>query len=283
MIKFKFTEPNESSPFGSINIELDNETDSFLFSIPVILKIESTVSGKTLWENEVYPGCWSGFGSMCNTKSQMIWENKILDEFVWNTFLHGDFAHQYMMLWSLRNQGSFGISIGTYDGETGEWVEPIRKNLLNALLVEGSEKKFEDLKQNYSGFSNCETLQKIITPKGGEIIFWESDDFPYANSCKESHIKNFSGEITPRKSDSLSLNELIKKQEKEVKWIHLDVEGLDSELILSLEDEIISSLDLIIFESINLNNQELEKTKNFLINKGFKMKESGWNTVAFRN
>ena len=58
MIKFKFTEPNESTPFGSIKTELDNETYSFLFSIPVILKIESTVSGKTLWENEVYPDCF---------------------------------------------------------------------------------------------------------------------------------------------------------------------------------------------------------------------------------
>ena len=83
--------------------------------------------------------------------------------------------------------------------------------------------------------------------------------------------------------NSISLNSLIDEQENEVKWIHLDVEGIDTDLILSISDKNMSVLDLLIYETINTSPEKKEICKLFLEKDGFSIKESGWNTIAIRD
>ena len=65
-------------------------------------------------------------------------------------------------------------------------------------------------------------------------------------------------------------------------WLHLDVEGIDSDLVLSLDPNRIKLPDFIIYESLNLNNEKKQEVYNWLNNNGYLFKEAGWNTIAHR-
>jgi hypothetical protein len=283
MIKLIHSHENSSTPFGSLRAEMENPMGLEIMNEPIKFKVFSSVSGKTQWESNLSPGCWSYFGMISNTISRVTRKEEILCEFVWDTFLHGDLAHQYMMLWSIENKGSFGISIGTHNGETGEWVEPIRRGILEGILIEASDPQFLDLEENYKDIKNCKVLKSLVTPEGGEFTFWESEDVSYINSIMKDHVEKHSENIKSKTMDSISLNSLISMQEKCVKWLHLDVEGIDTHLILSLSPENIKSLEFIIYETLNTSQGDKEKCKIFLESNGFLVRESGWNTIAHRS
>jgi hypothetical protein len=284
MIRITHSKESEETPFGSLKVEMENPMGLEIIKDQITFKVFSSISGETLWESDLLPGHWSYFGMISNTTSHIIRGQEILCEFVWDTFLHGDLAHQYMMLWAIENKGSHGLVIGTHNGETGEWVQPIRDGNLSALLVEASDPQFLDLTKNYSQIENCKLIKSLITPQGGEFTFWESGDASYANSIIKDHVTKISGATPDGKiMNSISLNSLIDDQEKEVKWIHLDVEGIDTDLILSISDKNMSVLDLLIYETINTTDEKKEICKSFLENNGFSIKESGWNTIAIRD
>jgi hypothetical protein len=267
-----------------LKIEIENPLELPIMNNPIIFRVVSSVSGKILWENELYPGYWSYYGSISNTISQIIRKDKILTKFIWDSFIHGDLAHQYMSLWALENEGAFGLAIGTHNGETGEWVEPIIKGKLSGLLVEASDSQFLELQSNYQKLENCKTLKALITPEQGDFTFWESENHSYANSVIKEHVEEVSGEtVVGKNMRSMSLNSLIDQQEKKVKWIHLDTERIDIDLILSLSDKNISEIEFIIYETLNYTSQDREVCEKYLKSKGFSVKESGWNTIAMKN
>ena len=68
-----------------------------------------------------------------------------------------------------------------------------------------------------------------------------------------------------------------------IKWLHLDVEGLDSELIMSLDKEIINLPEIIIYESLNFSSQEKKETISWLEKNRYSCRECGWNTIAHKN
>ena len=104
-----------------------------------------------------------------------------------------------------------------------------------------------------------------------------------SNSILKNYVEKFPGEIKGKVMESISLNNLISSQDKNVKWLHLDVEGIDTDLILSLVPENIKSLDFIIYESLNTPEERKEECKKFLEERGFLVSESGWNTLAIKN
>lgn len=282
MIKITHTPEGPGTPFGSLRAEMENPMEMKEFNEPIDFKIFNMISGKIQWESKLSPGCWSYYGMISNTKSQIIRKNETLCEFVWDTFLHGDLSHQCMMLWAMENKGSFGIAIGTYNGETGEWVEPLRRGYIEGVLVEASKDQFFELEENYKNISNCHLLNSLITENGGEFNFWESSDASYTNSILKNHVEKHSENLVGKQMESISLNSLISSQEKKVKWLHLDVEGIDTNLILSLSQENIDNIDIIIYETLNSPEEEKENCKKFLEKNNFKVKESGWNTIAHR-
>lgn len=283
MIKLIHSPENNENPFGSLRAEIETPMGLEIMNSPINFRVFSSVSGKTQWESDLSPGCWSYYGMITNTISQITRKGETLCEFVWDTFLHGDLAHQYMMLWAIENKGSFGVAVGTHNGETGEWVEPIRKGLIEGILVEASVPQFLELSENYKEVKNCQALNCLVTAEGGEFTFWESKNASYANSILKNYVEKFPGEIKGKVMESISLNNLISSQDKNVKWLHLDVEGIDTDLILSLVPENIKSLDFIIYESLNTPEERKEECKKFLEERGFLVSESGWNTLAIKN
>ena len=282
MIKFTHSPENEFNPFGSIRVEYENPYGLAELQKPIDFKVVSYISGKVKWESQLSPGTWSYFGMISNTTSYLERDGKIISEFVWDTFLHGDMAHQYMLMWAMENPGSFGIAVGTFNGETGEWVEPVRKNFLDAVLVEASLPQYNELEENYRHLPNCKFMNSVVTPFGGEVTFWESEDVAYTNSIRKDHVEKFTQNIVPNKRDSISLNDLIESQSKPVEWIHLDVEGIDTDLVMSINPANLTGIKFLIYETLNSTDDEKQLCKKFLTDQGFMVEESGWNTFAIR-
>jgi hypothetical protein len=51
---------------------------------------------------------------------------------------------------------------------------------------------------------------------------------------------------------------------------------------MSLDDSRVKLPEVIIYESINLSQDKLDKTNQWFTEKGYNFKVSGWNTIAYR-
>ena len=227
MIKLEFIKPNNNSIFGQIRAEIEYIIFDmkFPYELPLSFQVISNVSGEIRWESEMYPGCWSVYGEPNDCTSYIKDKNNvIISKLEYQPLLHGDESHKLFMIWSLNNRGSKGISIGTHDGVTGEWVSPLMCGLIEAHLVEASDMQYSKLVENYKGIENCKTHQYLVTPDGSDCEFFEGED-GYTNSVFKSHILNYTQNIKTINKSSISLNDLIIEcgLKDDLKWLHLDV------------------------------------------------------------
>lgn len=286
MIKLEFIPPNGVNPGGHLHTSLD-----FLdlgikspYEFPLTFSVYSSVSGDKIWSSDLLPGNWSSFYEPCNTYVQITNQDQnIIVEWKWDTFFHGDEAHILFMTWALKNKGSKGISIGTHDGSTGEWVEPLRSGLIEAFLVEASVPQYKKLIDNYKNISGAYPILSLITDDGRDCEFFEGSE-GFTNSIIKEHTLHYTSQITSDVKKSRSLNDLICEVglADSLGWLHLDVEGIDADLILSLDSHRVKLPELIIYESLNLSDEKKNEVYIWLNNNGYLFKESGWNTIAHK-
>jgi hypothetical protein len=287
MIEFKYIKPTVDTPFGRITVNVNEPIlgVKFPYKLPLTLKVISQVSNKVVWSCELGLNHWASYTEPVNHNFEVVDSSGIMvSKWSWDTIQHGDELHKVFYSWCLQNKNANGIAIGTHNGETGEWVIPIKEGLVNGILVEASEKQFNELVNNYDGYKNVKTIKTLVTVDGNEYDFYENE-----NSCTNSILKDHSDKygsiINTVKMSSISLNDLIINNglEKNCKWLHLDVEGIDSDLILSLDETKINLPEVILYESLNMTDDVKLITKNFLESKGYKVQElNGWNTLAIK-
>jgi hypothetical protein len=281
----KFEQPTKENPFGKIEVVI-YPNDYIGYTSPFTFQVINTVDNLIKWESpNMEVGWWSTFVEPCNS-IVLIKDNngQIVDKWEWNTYSHGDFSHKIFLEWCQKNKGSKGISIGTHDGSTGEWVVPVNENLIEAYLVEASEKQYNDLVNNYKDKKNAHTIMSLVTKDGLDIEFFESDE-GFTNSTSKEHVLKFNSNVVSVFKKSISLNDLIIQcgLQNDLKWLHIDVEGIDDELILSLDDTKVKLPEIIIYESLNLSDERKKNVIKWLESKNYKCEESGWNTIATIN
>jgi len=64
----------------------------------------------------------------------------------------------------------------------------------------------------------------------------------------------------------LKFNDLVSE---DMNWLHLDVEGIDDQLLMSLDKNKFKNLDIIIFEYNNLSTERRENIDTFMKSKGY--------------
>jgi hypothetical protein len=300
MIKLEFTAPatyasydfdtlytSNKNPFGTIRAEIGfmDLGIKFPYEFPLLFQVISNISGNVVYESEMYPGCWASCGLPDDTTAYIKDFNKnLVAKWEYDPLLHGDICAKLFMYWCLNNKGAKGIAIGTYDGASGEWVSPLSRGLINAYLVEASDYQYKELEKNYEKSKNCKTIQRLITIDGEDCEFFEAGD-GVSNSIFRSHVESHkNGDLKITHKKSTSLNDLIIEcgLKNDLKWLHLDVEGLDSGLIMSLDKEIINLPNIIIYESLNLSPDVKKQTIDWLEVNGYSCKECGWNTIAHK-
>jgi FkbM family methyltransferase len=248
---------------------------------PFTLNIKKHVSGEIQWSTilsdnwyATYPNTEMFDVELRDSKNTIVYTKK------WDVMEHGN--HFYKSLWiynkSLISNGKFpkGLVIGTHDGEFGEWVPIVLKNECQVVLVEASDKQFGVLNKNYGNRSLVTLVNDLVTPNGGEVEFFEGGE-GYTNTIVEDVIRHWEKEeIKSTKRDSISITDLIlEKCGGQIDWLHLDVEGLDSQLIMGIDTTRVNLPKFIIFEDYNLSEEKKKEIYNWFYNEGYDIRSEG--------
>jgi len=271
-----------------IKVNVD-EVSKYNKNLPLKLKIKKHVSGEVQWSTDLndhwfatYPSTEMFDVEICDSKDKLIYKK------IWDIMENGN--HFYKSLWmynkSVLSSGRFptGLVIGTHDGEFGEWVPIVQNRECKVILIEASEKQFNKLKQNYSKNSLVKPIQNLITPNGGQVEFFEGGE-GYTNTVVENVIRHWEKEeIKSTKRDSISITNLILNEcGGKIDWLHLDVEGLDAQLIMGIDETKITLPNFIIFEDYNLTQDKKDEIYDWLYNKGYQTYSEGGICEAIKN
>ena len=253
-------------------------------NLPLKFKIKKVISKEIVWETSLNSFMWAEFGT--NEINDVVVEDSLgnfVYQYHWDVIQHGSIFYKSLWLYckSLINNGikPRGVVVGTHDGEFGEWVPLTRHFMSDMLLVEASQKQFDKLYQNFSDKPGITFLNDLITTDGSDVEFFEGGA-GYTNTVVERVIRHWeTEEVHSSKRTSTSFNSLIDGYGK-VDWLHLDVEGLDAKLLMSLKDEHIPNF--IIFEDYNLDTDEFSRVSNFFKDKGFKLHSEAGICMVFK-
>ena len=278
MIEFNFEKPG-STPDGLVRVSLSGSTIP-QNQLPIRFNVYNKAN-MTVWSTDLYPNMFSLYYEIPYKRIEITTaDGNSLLKWNWNTFEHGDICHQLFYLWALENRSVKGIAIGTHDGTCGEWVGPVSEGLLNAILVEPSDKQFSILNSIYSNKSWIKIEKTLVTPDGEDVIFYEGGE-GHTNSINKEHLLNYATDVREMKMSSVTIDHLVEKHEIGGKWwLHIDAEDLDDKLILSLNDENLPSC--IIFEHEQLNEDRLEEINKWLVERSYETSKSYRNTICIK-
>lgn len=269
---------------GKLRAEISPD---YPFETPIKFQVIHRYTNQIEWECELHKGHWSEYNypdSSHPTAKLISKSGEILIQYNWNTMVDGDDIHKIFLTWAKNNVGKKGIAIGTHDGTSGEWVEPVRNGILNGYLVEASIEQYKNLVDNYRSFKNVYTLMHLVTTDGSYYNFYEGDN-GYTNSIIESITNQYQSSVISKKMPSISLNDLIVNLnlQNDLSWLHIDVEGIDADLIMSLDESRIKLPEIIIFETVNLPEYKIEECVDWLSLRGYKVSQTiGFNRVAYK-
>jgi hypothetical protein len=277
MINIDYSEGKIKINTGNIDMLFNNE------QLPLRFDIKKSVSKEVVWSTNLNSNMWAVYGE--NEINDVVVydanDNFIL-QYYWDVISHGSIFYKSIFLYckSLINSGKKpnGLVIGTHDGEFGEWVPLVKNNLSNMVLIEGTEKQYNKLCKNFQDYGGLTFVNTIVSTNGKDAMFYEGG-LGYTNTVVERVIRVWEKEeIKPTLRKTNSINEVIKNYFENnfinLDWLHLDVEGLDVELIVALKKEYIPNF--IIFEDFNLTIEDKIKIDNWIIeNKFRKHSENG--------
>lgn len=296
MIGIRYVEKSEESPNGKVIGEIFDEISWLYNETEFPYKFEVFRENNSIWSTDLYPNMWASWDILDNDNFVAVIKNnkdEIMSHFKLDIWVNRNSTEQFFDAWMSKNPNSKGIVIGTHDGTTGEWVKHVKSNITYAVLIEASEKQFNELSQNYSNFNNVTFRNDVITGNGGKVEFYEFGT-GHANTLSESHYKKHvydNEEVTIVSMDSVSINDLILQENLQdtLDWIHLDTESIDDEIIMSLDFNKVNKPKLIVFETINFskertgNSERIDKLFDWLHSNGYKVKYDYWNSFAFLN
>jgi hypothetical protein len=251
--------------------------------LPLKVQFKNIVTGEIHYESELLDYWWTEWKGAEQITDVLVYfsNGKLLYEHKWDVTINGDIHEKilwfYLKARQLNGLKSNGLVIGSHDGRNGHWIYPVKHKLTDALLIDGSDKQFINLVENYKHNSNVETLNTIVTTDGSYVEWYQGGE-GYTDTVVPSLINEWldSSEITKSYRKSVSINDLMK--DKNYDWLHLDVEGLDGDLILALEQK----PNIIIFEDENLDVVTKAKLKVWFLENSYETIKHICNTVAIK-
>lgn len=258
-----------------------NEMSHISENLPLKLKLKNIITEEIHYEVDLNPNAWAHWTGAELITDVLIYDstNNLIFEKKWDVSEFGDSVEKdlWYYLKGRKNRGveSNGLVIGTHDGRNGHWIYPIIEGLSKATLIDGSDKQYLELQKNYSKNPLVETKNLIVTTDGSDVEWYQGGE-GYTDTVVKELIEAWVTDDTIIKTHrpSISINQLM--SENQYDWLHLDVEGIDGDLILSLEQR----PNVIIYESMNLSEEMNLKLNNwFYENQYVTLSENG-NTIA---
>lgn len=294
MFSIKYIDKSSEHPNGLIVARIYDEAGWIYDENDFPFVFEVWLRGKLKWSNMLFPNTWASWDCLENQELKAYIKDKnnnIISSFSLDIWTNRNSTEQFFNTWVTKNPNSNGIVIGTHDGLSGEWVNLVKSDKVNTVLVEASENQYNKLILNYNGLTNVKFRNEIITSDGRKCEFYEFGE-GYANTIDKSHYEkhvfnNDSTKVIHKKT--LGINELILQENLQLSldWIHLDTEAIDDEIIMGLDFTIVKKPKLIIFETINFSEERtgdstrINKLFEWLNSNGYKVKYDYWNSFAY--
>jgi FkbM family methyltransferase len=269
----------ESTWSSTCRFEIGSDIMNFLDKedMPIRFHVKKLLNGESIYSIDMYTNHWASHPAVeyCYIEAETAKGVSIFRD-DWDPIKHGCLSDSLFYTWCLKNPGSNGLIIGANDGTGGDYVVPYMRGLIqNMVLVEASERTYESLKRNYQNDSKVRTINTLVSTKTEKIKFYESTSGPgLVNSVYKNFANFFNEEILEVEKEAIGINEIIAESIKEIEidWLHIDVEGLDGELIMALDFEIFKP-KVIIYENISRKGQKIssEELIDFLRKKGYQV------------
>jgi hypothetical protein len=275
MIKFNYDRYRNAT---SVSV---NDMTQISENLPLTLKLKNIVTGEIHFEHQLWPNVWTHWTGAELITDILIYDStgELIFEKKWDVIEYGDLVEKdlWYYLKGRKNKGlkSNGLVIGTHDGRNGHWIYPIKHGLSTATLVDGSNNQYVELMKNYHNNPFVETKNLIVTTDGSDVEWYQGGE-GYTDTVVKELIESWLVDnlITKTSRKSVAINQLMSEQEYD--WLHLDVEGIDGDLILCLEQR----PNVIIYESMNLPQEMNDKLIEWFTNNHYVTITDNGNTIA---
>ncbi len=270
---------------GGVRIETK---DSYGIDIyPIKVKAINRISNKITWEVEMIANMWAQSHSFLEECYVVITdknENILLKRDVDN-FVDGDTVQNYFDIWSHINNNALGVVAGAHDGTSGEWVDMILNNKLNAILFEPLDYAIKELNSFYINKKNVKIVNKALTTNGGQISFFaEQNCGGYCSTTLLDQAKNSAmsfDNFIEQKIDSESVFSILENYKP--RWFHLDLEGLDFDIVNEIIKYDHLHPEIIIYEHQLMNDDKYNELNYNLGQKGYvNIKGERLNSIAIK-
>lgn len=252
--------------------------------LPLTAHFRKTITNEEVWSSELAPGTWVSWGG-AETPYNVVLTTKngrTVFEHKYSVAQHGDTIEKVMWYFirSLNHRPS-GLVIGCHDGTFGHWTFPLIAGLTDAVLVDGSKPQFDQAVKNYGHLPFVKFVHDIVTTDGSEVEWFEGGE-GFTDTIYKPVINVFltDDKITQTHRTSTSINDLIEKNSlQNLDWLHLDVEGIDGDLILALKYE----PTLIIFEVMHIKQEQYYAILDWAQEHNYKLFNDGSNAIMLKN
>lgn len=247
----------------------------------VTIVFKNIITNEIHYQTELSSNMWTKWSGAELITDVLVFsdENNLIYHHKWDVRTHGDKIEKtlfyYLQERQKRGVNSNGLVIGSHDGRNGHWVYSVNEKMSYVTLIDGSERQFESLQKNYQNKPHVKMFNTIVTVDGGEVTWYQGGE-GYTDTVKEDLINSWlpKDNITQVTKQSISINTLMKQNNYD--WLHLDVEGIDGDLILALENK----PNIIIYESMNLGEEMDKKLSDWFVTNNYNFFECNGNTIA---
>jgi FkbM family methyltransferase len=258
-----------------LRCEISNNINKFISNneFPFKFQIYSLFDKNLKWEVELYPGMWASFPQSRDINAKVISKSGIILKEYYYHYSDEDLSLYEFWDYFGKYNKSTGLILGCGDGLWGEWVNSLHINKNKCHLVEGSDFIFNQLKENYKNQKNV-YLHNILISKDSSNIKFYDDGVNGNSSLNLEYINKLNNGINLnniKEKSTVSLNDFLHKF-PDITWIRFDLEGIDFELIMSLDDNNLNRLEMIQYEHLFLENEKMLELDLFLKKYNFTQK-----------
>lgn len=256
--------------------------------LPLKFKVYSQISENVLYECDLMGGMWSIYNTYKNVFVKIFTNNNILLRRYECSYLEDFYndagLYEFWDYYIKTNKSSVGVIIGCGDGEWGEWTLPVNEHEIKCHLIEASENTFERLKKNYKNKKYANLYNLIITKDGKKCNFYDVNLDDGLSTTNLNYLKNILSSNSSshfnfnfddinfgviKERNSIKINDFLEII-NDFDWLRIDAEGIDYDLIMSIDNKFLNKLKMIQYEHLDLEKYKQEEISILLGRFGFR-------------
>ena len=266
-------------------VEISSTISNFIPKKELPLKVNfiNAYNRVVEWSIDLEPGTWCTYNLRNNDVEITTKSNRIIKKVPSGPFFD-DLIEDVFYTCVVGNNLKNGIVAGAGRGSYGEWLDAVVENQTKALLIEPQSKEYKVIVDSFSKYSNIKFLNKGVSTQKEIREFFIYTNQIGLSSLDKNHLldKNISeNDIHQVNMECESLSYLLEQDEYD--WLRLDVESLDCDLIQSLKPQHFNTLKYIQYEHLNIPQEKVKQTDEFLKSLGYKIHKIGIDTICLKN